>query len=62
VYLFAFLDLQEFISNSNLMISASPVAMLNLPEATCIPAMGWKKTMMFLALCTARPNTAGTFQ
>jgi hypothetical protein len=39
---------RKLTSDSRRVTSASPVAVLNLPEATCIPDMGWKKITMFL--------------
>jgi hypothetical protein len=34
---------QKLTSDSRRVTSASPVAVLNLPDATCIPDIGWKK-------------------
>jgi hypothetical protein len=39
---------KKLTSDSRRVTSASPVAVLNLPDATCIPDMGWKKITMFL--------------
>jgi hypothetical protein len=39
---------RKLTSDSSRVTSASPVAVLNLPDATCIPDMEWKKTTMFL--------------